>query len=179
MFHLVMAFIGATLGLLVMTFFFTAVTDGLCEGLTEAPEEVVEACESTVSSTWLVVAIFPVAIFFVIFTTFGGRGFATRTISIQNVEERVKKMQRLGIAHILKATKAQLIDESKRGNKLYAIKDKLVPNYTLKYLVYSDPSSPEKTYGCFIPSDVLTADKGMAWKFQITEEEYKDLEVEA
>ena len=166
------------MGMLVMSFFFVALTDGLCEGISN--EKIMEECDKTVSNSWVVVAIFPIAIFFAIFSIFGGRGMATRTISIQNVEERVKKMQRMGIAHILKVTKAQLIDESKRGNKLYAIKDKLVPNYTLKYLVYEDPSSPEKTYGCFVPSDLILADRAMAWKYQITEEEYKeDLRIEA
>ena len=160
-----------------MTFFMSSFTDGLCEGITN--EEMIESCERAVGNAWLVTSILPVAIFFALFSMLGGRGMATRTITIQNVEERVKKMQRMGIAHILKKTKAVLIDESKRGNKLYAIKDKLVPNYTLKYLVYEDPSSPEKTYGCFVPSDLVVADRAMAWKFQITEAEYVDLEVEA
>ena len=137
-------------------------------------------CESAKKIAWTVIGILPIAMFFVLFQIFGGMGASVRAISITNVEQRVKKMERMGVAHILKKTHAKLIDESERGNKLYAMKDKLIPNYTLKYLVYDDPSSPEKTYGCFVPSDLVRADNAMAWKFQITEEEYKnDLVFEA
>ena len=104
---------------------------------------------------------------------------SVNTFSITNVEERVKKMQRLGVDKMLKAVKAQPLDVSKRGNTLYVI-DSLIPNYELKYLVYEDPSSPEKKYGCFVPSKFNTADEAMSWKFYITEEEYKnDLVFEA
>lgn len=177
MYHLLIALVGAVIALIFGTFLIGTLTDGLCEGITH--EEMKASCEGAKSTAWLVIAILPIAMFFMLFTMFGGTGFARETISVENIEQRVKKMQRLGIDHILRKTHAVLIDESKRGNKLYAMKDKLVPNYTLKYLVYSDPSSPEKTYGCFVPSDLVSADNGMAWKFQITEEEYSDLEVEA
>ncbi len=177
MFHLVMGLVGAMVALVIGVFFMSALTDGLCEGITN--DDFQASCESTKNTAWLVIGILPIALFFALFTMFGGTGFARQTISVENIEQRVKKMQRLGINHILKKTHAILIDESKRGNKLYAMKDKLVPNYTLKYLVYDDPSSPEKTYGCFVPSSTLKADQAMAWKFQITEEEYGDLEVEA
>lgn len=138
-----------------------------------------ERCEGAKKIAWTVIGILPIAMFFVLFQIFGGMGASVRAISLTNVEQRVKQMQRMGVKHILKKTHAVLIEESKRGNKLYAMKDKLIPNYTLKYLVYSDPSSPEKTYGCFVPSDLVKADNAMAWKFQITEQEYNDLEVEA
>jgi len=106
------------------------------------------------------------------------RRSSVRALSLTNIEERTKKMQELGVKKMLKKLKAQPLDVSKRGNTLFLI-DKLVPNYELKYLVYADPSSPEKIYGCFVPSHFKTADKAMAWKFYITEEEYNDLEVEA
>lgn len=117
------------------------------------------ACESTVSML-----------------TFRRRTF--NTLSLSNIEERTKKMQDLGVKKMLKKMKAQPLDVSKRGNSLYLV-DKLVPNYELKYLVYVDPSSPDKTYGCFVPSHFKKADEAMAWKFYITEEEYGGLEVEA
>lgn len=118
----------------------------------------------------------PVALYIVVETvmnvlTFKRRSFGA--MSITNIEERTKKMQKLGVKKILKKTKAYPVDTSKKGSVLYAM-DKIIPNYTLKYLVYDDPSSPEKTYGCFVPSDFVRADQAMAWKFQITEEEYQN-----
>ena len=78
----------------------------------------------------------------------------------------------------LKKTKAQILDRSKRGNELYIIN--MIPNYPLKYLKYEDPSTANKVYGCFVPSTIESADEAMAWKFQITEEEYvEDLIFEA
>lgn len=177
----IMGFMGAAVAMIIGILIFSEV-----ETVMECPEpeiiegiEQVSECESAKRIAWTIIGIMPIALFFVLFQIFGGFGASVRAISLTNVEQRVKQMQRMGINHILKKTKAQLIDESKRGNKLYAMKDKLIPNYTLKYLVYSDPSSPEKTYGCFIPSSMTKADEGMAWKFQITEEEYDNLEVEA
>lgn len=103
---------------------------------------------------------------------FGMRRSA-RIFSISNVEERAKKLQEMGVEKLLKKSKASILDVSKRGNKLYVI-DKMIPNYELKYLVYEDPSSVGKIYGCFVPSDFNTADEAMAWKFFLTEEEYEN-----
>ena len=102
-----------------------------------------------------------------------------RIMTISNVEERARKMEEMGVEKMLKKTKAVVLEISKRGNALYVI-DQLVPNYEFKYLVYEDPSTKGKIYGCFVPSDITKADQAMAWKFQITEEEYeKDLIYEA
>ena len=106
------------------------------------------------------------------------RSRSVRTLSLSNIEERTKKMQEMGVEKMLKKLKAQPLHVSLRGNSLYII-DSLVPNYELKYLVYTDPSSPKKIYGCFVPSDFDNADEAMAWKFQLTKEEYAGLEVEA
>lgn len=118
----------------------------------------------------------PVALYITVETvtnvlTFRNRSI--RSLSITNIEERTKKMHKLGVKKILKKTKAYPVDTSKKGSVLYGM-DKIIPNYTLKYLVYDDPSSPEKTYGCFVKSDFVRADQAMAWKFQITEEEYQN-----
>lgn len=107
------------------------------------------------------------------------RSRSVNTLSLTNIEERTKKMQELGVEKMLKKLKAQPLNVSLRGNSLYVI-DSLIPNYELKYLVYADPSSPKNIYGCFVPSHFQTADEAMAWKFYITEEEYKeDLKYEA
>lgn len=96
-----------------------------------------------------------------------------RIFSIANVEERAKKLEELGVEKLLKDSKAKILDISKRGNSLYVI-DQMIPNYELKYLVYEDPSTKGKIYGCFVPSDFTTADQAMAWKWEITEEEYQN-----
>jgi len=103
---------------------------------------------------------------------FGMRRSA-RVFSIANVEERAKKLEEMGVEKLLKKSKAKILEVSKRGNSLYVI-DQMIPNYELKYLVYEDPSTKGKIYGCFVPSDFTTADQAMAWKWEITEEEYKN-----
>jgi len=170
--------IGATIGLLIGILVFSAITNEIdCESLSE---EVVKSCETALNTTWIVVSILPIALFFVLFTIFGGvgGGASMRVINIENIEERAKKMEKMGVKHILKKTKAKILDRSKRGNELYEIN--MIPNYPLKYLKYEDPSTVNKIYGCFVPSDIETADKAMAWKWEITEEEYQqDLLYEA
>jgi hypothetical protein len=176
----ILGIIGATIGLLIGILVFSAVTESInCDG-SFLNEEEKESCNRAVNTAWIVVSILPIALFFALFTIFGGvgGGQSMRVISISNIEERAKKMEKLGVAHILKKTKAQIIDRSKRGNELYIIN--MIPNYPLKYLKYEDPSTANKVYGCFVPSIIESADEAMAWKFQITEEEYvEDLIFEA
>ena len=71
----------------------------------------------------------------------------------------------------------QLVDSTKRGNELYEMYS-IIPNRILKLLKYKDPST-QKTYLCFVPDNIIYADKGMAWKFYLTEKEYDGLKVEA
>lgn len=168
-----LSIIGATVGLLVVVLLFSAITDEInCDSLSNS--EVKESCETALSTTWIVLAILPIALFFAMYSIFGGigGGASMRVINIANIEERAKKMEKMGVAHILKKTKAQILDRSKRGNELYQIN--LIPNYPLKYLKYEDPSTIDKIYGCFVPSDIETADEAMAWKWEITEEEYQN-----
>ena len=69
-----------------------------------------------------------------------------------------------------------LVDRSKRGNELFEV-DMFQPE-NAKILRYRDPSTDE-IYACFVPTDIITADAAMAWKFFLTEEEYDGLEGEA
>ena len=174
-----MGVIGAVIAMLIGMLMINFVTEGIdCESLTNIESQ--ESCESAVSTSWVVISILPIALFFVLFTIFGGvgGGASMRVIRIENIEERAKKMEKMGVKHILKKTKAKILDRSKRGNELYEIN--MIPNYPLKYLKYEDPSTLDKLYGCFVPSDIETADKAMAWKWEITEEEYQqDLLYEA
>jgi hypothetical protein len=168
-----MAVIAGLVGFLMINLLTSSID---CDSISN--EELRGDCENALSSTWILVALFPIALFFAMFHLFMGRTASFNTLSITNVEERAKKMQKMGVEHILKKTKAVLIDKSKRGNELYELA--LIPNYPLKYLKYEDPSTAGKTYGCYVPSEINSADAGMAWKFYITEEEYqKDLLYEA
>lgn len=141
-----------------------------CDSLSD--EELQSDCKTALNTSWVIVALLPILMFFVIYQVVGGRTASFNVINIQNVEERTKKMQRLGVDHILKKCKATIIDCSKRGNELYELG--VIPNYPLKYLKYEDPSTANKIYGCFVPSDINIADEAMGWKWDITEEEYKN-----
>lgn len=135
-------------------------------------EELQSECKNTLNISWMVVALLPILMFFIIFQVIGGSRASFDVINIKNIEERTKKMERLGVNHILKKCKATIIDCSKRGNELYELG--VIPNYPLKYLKYEDPSTANKIYGCFVPSDINIADEAMGWKYYITEEEYKN-----
>jgi len=135
-------------------------------------EELQSDCKQALNTSWIIIALLPILMFFIIFQMVGGRTASFAVINIKNIEERTKKMDRLGVKHILKKCKATIIDCSKRGNELYELG--IIPNYPLKYLKYEDPSTANKIYGCFVPSDINTADEAMAWKWDITEVEYKN-----
>ena len=47
-----------------------------------------------------------------------------------------------------------------------------------RFVKYKDPST-DRIYWSFVPDDILTADEGMAWKFQLEEKEYENLDGEA
>jgi len=170
-FPFLMGIIGASIAMIIGVLIFSAVEESIdCEIMNE---EIAQDCKDAKNTAWLVISILPITLFFVLFQIFGGLGGSMRVINIQNVEERAKKMERLGVKHILKKTKAKCIDRSKRGNELYAM-NKIIKDYSFRYLVYEDPSTPNKIYGCFVPSEINSADEAMAWKFYITEEEYQN-----
>ena len=73
--------------------------------------------------------------------------------------------------------KAKLKNSSKRGNRLYEISG-IIPKKKFMMLHYKDPST-QRHYLCFVPENIKTADKGMAWKFYLTEEEYDGMISEA
>ena len=70
----------------------------------------------------------------------------------------------------------ELINKSKRGTKLYEMQ--LEPGHMARFLVYNDPSTGRE-YVSYVPPETQTADEGMAWKFQLEEKEYENLDGEA
>jgi len=98
-------------------------------------------------------------------------------LKIRNIEQRYIALQIYGVEKILSELDTKLIDESARGNKLYKLEG-LAAKKTFKLLKYSCPST-SREYISFVPDYINTADSGMAWKFQITEDEYSQLRIEA
>jgi len=98
-------------------------------------------------------------------------------LKIRNIEQRYMALQIYGVEKVLSELDSKLIDKSARGNELYELKG-LVAGKTFKLLKYSCPSTSRK-YISFVPGYINTADSGMAWKFQITEDEYSQLRIEA
>ncbi len=101
----------------------------------------------------------------------------TEILMISNIEQRYVALKLHGAEKLLQDARAQLIDKSKRGNELYEIEN-LIRDRTLKLLKYKDPST-DRIYVIFVPYEYEKADEAMAWKFQLNEEEYKLLKVEA
>ncbi|SVA95146.1 uncharacterized protein METZ01_LOCUS148000 [marine metagenome] len=105
-------------------------------------------------------------------------------ISIDNMEQRQVAMKHYGVEKVFDALEKTLINESERGNKLYEVKmsnDRWrTPQLILRY---KDPST-DRVYSSGIPrtddqgNKIERADHAMAWKFSLTEDEYKHLIVE-
>jgi hypothetical protein len=98
-------------------------------------------------------------------------------LRIPNMERRYVALKLYGAEKLLQEARAQRIDKSERGNELYKIEN-LIWGRILKLLKYKDPST-DRIYVSFVPYEYEKADEAMAWKFQLKEEEYKLLNVEA
>ncbi len=109
----------------------------------------------------------------------GGMDFK-EVMEIQNMEQRMVALKLLNPVTLLEGTGAKLLNRSNRGNELYLIKGLFSqPAYFLKYVcpstgrIYISGIDPE-----FAQENPL-ADSCMAWKHQLTDEEYAQLEIEA
>jgi hypothetical protein len=98
-------------------------------------------------------------------------------LEISNIEQRYAALKLYGAEKLLQEAGAQRIDKSERGNELYKIEN-LIRGRTLKLLKYKDHST-DRIYVSFVPYQYEKADEAMAWKFQLSEEEYKLLKIEA
>ena len=97
---------------------------------------------------------------------------------IQEFEMQFKTLGKSDPEYFLHVTSgAELIDASRRGNELYSI-DTIIRGKTLKILKYRDHST-QQLYISFVPDEMKKADKAMAWKFQIGDDEYGGLRDEA
>ena len=70
---LIMGFIGAAIAMLILITLFSAVDDSIvCPSINSTAGQ---QCEQVKSHTWTIVAIMPIALFFVLFTMMGGLSF--------------------------------------------------------------------------------------------------------
>lgn len=100
-------------------------------------------------------------------------------LKLENIEQRYTAVEFYGAELIMKQIKATLVDESPRGNKLYEFNEEgQRSNRTLKFLRYQCKST-DRVYMSFVPTSINKADEGMAWKFDMTEEEYSMMTIEA
>ena len=100
-------------------------------------------------------------------------------LQLQNIEQRYIALQHYGFENMLDELNAKLIHKSKRGNELFEIPFKTErETIKLKLLRYSCPST-DRVYGSFVPPEITKADQAMAWKHNMTEDEYEVLKIEA
>ena len=103
-------------------------------------------------------------------------------MAFDNIEQRQIAIQHMDVDELLNNVDATLIDESERGNQLYLIKHNELLDEPCYYLKYSCPSTG-RVYLSGINNDYASknpsADACMAWKYELTPEEYKSLENES
>lgn len=87
----ILAFIGASVGLLIGIMIFGEVSNVVdCESL---PENLRVECNNALDTTWTVIGILPVALFFAIFVIFGGMGDLPNIGSIFNGIKKIGRSQ--------------------------------------------------------------------------------------
>jgi len=92
-------------------------------------------------------------------------------LKLSNIEQRYIALELYGVVNCLKELNAVLIDRSKRGNELYEIPFDRVK---IKLLKYACPST-QRIYGSPVKPEFMKADQAMAWKHNMTEEQYEKL----
>lgn len=97
-------------------------------------------------------------------------------MALENIEHRMVAMQYIDPDVLIENTDSTLLDESKRGNRLYKVEDLFVQ--TAYFLRYDCPSSGRKYFSGVHPEvgKEGNADACMAWKFSLSEEAYQMLE---
>lgn len=98
-------------------------------------------------------------------------------LKLENIEQRYTAIEFYGAELVMEKLNAKLVDKSPRGNELYEFKPEGEWR-SLKFLKYGCKST-SRIYMSFVPPNMGSADEAMAWKFEMTEEEYSDLKIEA
>jgi hypothetical protein len=100
-------------------------------------------------------------------------------LKIGNIEARRVLLNYLGgIKELVeKEPERTLVDKTEKG-ELWAIGDPKNPERCIKFLKYKDTST-DRVYVSFVPSDIESVIDGFAWKFNVSPEEYKEIEIES
>ncbi len=107
-------------------------------------------------------------------------------MKLKNIEQRYIAFDMFGCEELLTKCNAVEIDIYKTYSqnldktteiKLHSIKG-VIEGREIKLLTYSDPST-ERPYFSFVPPETKTAKEAMAWKFQMKEEDYEKLVIQA
>ena len=113
----------------------------------------------------------------------------SKVLTIGNIEQRRVASEYYGMEKLWDACNPKLIDTSARGNRLYNVTVGELGwrargnEFNAKMLRYKDPST-DREYVSGVPLEddngdfMDRADQAMAWKFHLTEDEYKELTVE-
>jgi hypothetical protein len=97
-------------------------------------------------------------------------------LQIKNIDQRFAALNHYGFENVLEQLNSKLIDKSQRGNELYAIR---FGRHMLKFLKYTDTVNGTPRVS-FVKPEFNDADEAMAWKHNMTKEEYQNkLKVEA
>ena len=98
-------------------------------------------------------------------------------LKLRNIEQRRVALMLYDPEQLIVELDGKLIDQSKCGNQLYAVKN-VIRKKMIKVLKYKDPST-DRIYVSFVPSHFDSADSAMAWKFYLTARDYRNLTEEA
>jgi len=98
-----------------------------------------------------------------------------KILAIQDIDQRTQAMRYGDVNKFIEHSKGELLNESKRGNKLYKIPKGEIFTEDAYYLIYSCPSTG-KVYMSGVPKELVEqkdADNAMAWKHFMSKELYQ------
>ena len=96
-------------------------------------------------------------------------------LELKETDQRFVALNHYGFEKALKELNPKLVDKSKKGNQLYKIK---FGEVELKFLLYPDTVTGDNRVS-FVKPEFEDADQAMAWKHNMTKEQYLRLEIEA
>ncbi len=104
---------------------------------------------------------------------------AEEALTLKNIEQRMAALRFLGAESVIEAAESELLNESKKGNKLYSLNG--ITDRKEYALRYKCPSTGRE-YVSFVDPEVgakKDADLAMAWKFNLSKDEYLSIEKES
>ena len=93
-----------------------------------------------------------------------------KVLTLGNIEQRYTALRLYDMEKVFENVKHKLLNTSEKGIELF---DLTINDQTVKALRYKCQST-DREYISYVPDEIKTADEGMAWKFKMKEEEYKN-----